>query len=144
MLKRIILIAAMVPTAASAHDFNQEQFLQRWLDNRINIGTCLQLTATDIDKFREECDLDTMVSIENKMNARLKVEMLTHPLDDALTFTIDHWADEDEEYIWGVYLNIDATPQFKGALLQMYVIQGLTRNYTEPDTPEGRSSTVDE
>jgi hypothetical protein len=143
MLKQILLIAAMVPATASAHDFDQDAWLQRWLSNRMDIGECLKLSEVDVPTFVESCDLDTMVTIENRENRVLEVEMLRHPRYNALEFVSDHFADEDDEYIWGIYLNIDATPQFAAILVRLYVAQTLAR-YITPDIPEGTSSTVDE
>lgn len=110
----------------------------------MNIGECLLLSETDVPAFLDTCDLDAMVTIENRENRVLEAEMLRHPRHEPLTFVSDHFAHEPDDFIWGVYLNIEATSKFASILLRLYVAEGLARNYTEPDTPEGTSSTVDE
>ena len=134
MIKQIVLIAALVPIPAAAHDWDQQQWLQRWLDNRVNIGECLHLSVKDIPAFHRDCDLDAMVIIENKENARYRAEKLVHPLDDDLEFVTEHFASDDDEWIWGVYKNVEQTHAFKSALINMYIVQGLTQEHAAVHT----------
>lgn len=143
MIKQLLLIAALVPTASAAHDFDQDKWLQQWLGNRIDIGKCLKLTETDIPAFHSTCDLDAMVTIENKKNARYRAEKLVHPLDDDLTFITEHFAHKNDMWIWGVYKNIEQTPAFKSALINMYIVKGLTKESAAVHAPKGSTSTVD-
>jgi len=128
MIKKLLLIAALVPIPATAHDFNQHQWLQRWLDNRIDIGNCLKLSETDIPAFRAQCDLHAMGTIENKEFAVYQAERLVHPLDNDMQFILDHYPDAPEDWIWGIYRNVEITHAFHAAIINMYIVEGLTRN----------------
>jgi hypothetical protein len=144
MIKQLIMIAALVPTTAAAHDFDQYFWLQRWLDNRMDIGACLKLSTADISKFHRDCGLDSMVRIENATNLTYKSQKLSHPGISDMEFIEDHFPNESEKYIIGIYLNVEATPQFAAGFLHMYVVKGLTQNSYAVYAPEGSNSTVDE
>ena len=137
------MIAALVPTASAAHDWDQDQWLQRWLQNRIDIGTCLKLSERDIPTFHSTCDLDAMVTTENKENARFRAEKLVHPLDDDLEFIVEHFKHESDEWIWDVYQNIRLMPAFESALVNMYIVKGLTEEGDAVHTVKGHTGTVD-
>lgn len=144
MLKQIILIAALVPGTVAAHTFDQHRWAQTWLKNRVNIGECLLLSEINVPAFLKTCDLDAMVTIENAQNRALEAQMLHHPGYTEIEFIAEHFAERDDEYIWGMYLNIEATPQFASILVRLYVTQGLTQNSGAVYVPQGNASTVDE
>ncbi len=131
MIKQLLLIAALVPIPASAHDFDQHQWLQRWIDNRINIIKCLRLAEHDIHTFRAQCNIDAMGTIENKEFAVYQAERLVHPLDNDMRFIVDHFEGADVEWIWGVYQNVERTSEFTSGVVDMYIIEGMTRNDKE-------------
>ena len=133
MLKQLLLIAALVPTAAGANDFEADDWLQVFLGNRVNILNCINIATTDLHAFHEDCDLDVMVILERDSMIEFYEAKSDFPDDPLMLFILEQFSEETDEYIKAIYKNVLLAPYFSSLMLRLYTIQGMTMEYASND-----------
>lgn len=128
----MILIAALLPASAIAHDWNQEYWLERMTRNHIKIGDCFQAAVgkySDPITFRQSCSLHSMGYTENSVFAEYYTARLHHPLMSDVEFVMNHFNGYDIYYQGQILDNIQTIKtKASAAIATMHIVEGLTRN----------------
>lgn len=131
----------MVPATASAHEWDSEYWLERLVRNHTKVIDCMLLVQdNDIATFRAECSTHTMAYQQNVIMDELEIAGMAHK-NDIEGFVLEHF---DEIQMPVVQQNLRIYTAIEGIIVSHFIVEGLTRNYTAVNIPEGTSSTVDE
>jgi len=129
MIKYITLIALLLPFPALSHEWGQDQWLLRLLDNHINIADCWKtLNDGDTITFRDKCSPAIMGHIENKEVAEYYAARRRHPALSNIEFLTLHFPDVEEVTILGIWENIEVVDRVHALIVGMHIAEGLTRN----------------
>lgn len=129
MLKTLPLLAALLPSAAGAHNWEgQEYWLKRMLDNHLKLGTCLKLVnENDIQTFKKDCSTWALGATENKVLVEYQDEKAEHPELSDYEFLETHFIHDEPETIYGILLNVDVIPAVSANIVMLNIVDGLTR-----------------
>ena len=132
MIKQLILIAALLPGTASAHEWNQNHWLDRLARNHLKTADCFATVfrEEDIMTFRSQCSVHTMGYTENKVMKEYYTEKLHHPLSTDREFIAEHF---EIQYVEQILEQIQMVPRINVAIMGMYLAEAVTRNYTDGD-----------
>ncbi len=131
-IKQLILIAALLPASAMAHEWEAGYWLERMDRNHTKIGDCFQAAVVDGDTvtFRQSCSLHSMGYTENSVYAEYQAARLHHPLMSDAEFIANHFGDEYDFYEQAhIFKHIRMIKTAASAgIVTMHIVEGLTRN----------------
>ena len=132
MIKQLILIAALLPGTAAAHDWNQVYWLERLARNHLKTSECYKTLFKDEDimTFRSQCSVHAMGYTENKIMKEYYAEKLHHPLASDREFLTEHF---EIQYVDQILEQIHLVPRINMAIMGLYLAEAVTRNYIDGD-----------
>ncbi len=127
MIKQLILIAALLPATASAHEWGHEYWLDRLARNHLKTADCYSAIFADEDivTFRSQCSVHTLGYTENKVMKEYYAEKLHHPLLSDREFIAEHF---EIQYVEQILEQVQFVSRINVAIMTMYIAEGLTRN----------------
>ena len=132
MIKQLILITALLPVPAMAHEWESDYWIDKMSRNHLKIGDCFAAAVLngDVVTFRQSCSLHSMAYTENSMRTEYEAARLHHPLMSDVEFVANHFGVDYDVYEQAFLLeNIRMMYTAATAgIVTMHIVEGLTRN----------------
>lgn len=128
MLKYIILLSSLAPSIASAHEWDNEYWLERLIRNHVKVGECLTYMFENArEDFMNNCSVHSMAYTENQLVREFDQQKVQHPEQDDIEFTFEHFPEHSAEDTVEIYQNVAIIPVINSAIISLYLADAIIR-----------------